>query len=92
MSEALTSLRTRILSVSRNSSRINTQSIRYASVRRRTPEEQRKNAAKLHAQLKQDRSNTVFAPKTRLAVGVVFIGALIYSMVPELYLLSWYQS
>lgn len=25
--------------------------------------------------------NTVVAPKTRLAVGVVFIGALIYSMV-----------
>jgi coproporphyrinogen III oxidase len=27
--------------------------------------------------------NTVVAPKTRLAVGVVFIGALIYSMVPD---------
>lgn len=25
--------------------------------------------------------NTVVAPKTRMAVGVVFIGALIYSMV-----------
>jgi coproporphyrinogen III oxidase len=29
--------------------------------------------------------NTVVAPKTRIAVGVVFIGALIYSMVRNTY-------
>jgi coproporphyrinogen III oxidase len=29
--------------------------------------------------------NTVVAPKTRIAVGVVFIGALIYSMVGNTY-------
>lgn len=32
-----------------------------------------------------DQNKYVWAPKTRLAVGVVFIGALVYSMVPLIF-------
>jgi hypothetical protein len=58
------------------------QQIRHASVRRRSAAEKSKQAPYTPKPPKQEPSK-VFAPKTRIVVGIIFIGAMIYSMVIE---------
>ena len=54
--------------------------LRHASVRRRTASELQKDVQSAPRPPQQEPSK-IFAPKTRIAVGIVFVGALIYSMV-----------